>query len=133
MRRSRRREAEPVTFDFAPMVDIVLLLVIFFMLTSQLMSQDRTVPLDLPTASSSVKDASRIPTISIQQNGAIFLEGKQVSLQQLQEKVKAAVQNSGGIVALRADEKSNYGVVVSVMDAIRKVGTVKIALATEEK
>ena len=133
MRRSRRREAEHVTFDFAPMVDIVLLLVIFFMLTSQLMSQDRTVPLDLPTASSSVKDASRIPTISIQQNGAIFLEGKQVSLQQLQEKVKAAVKNSGGIVALRADEKSNYGVVVSVMDAIRKVGTVKIALATEEK
>ncbi|GEM44563.1 ExbD/TolR family protein [Deinococcus cellulosilyticus] len=133
MRRPRRREAEQVTFDFAPMVDIVLLLVIFFMLTSQLMSQDRTVPLDLPTASSSVKDASRIPTISIQQNGAIFLEGKQVTLQQLQDRVKGAVKGSGGIVALRADKNSNYGVVVSVMDTIRKVGTVKIALATEEK
>ncbi|WP_034336732.1 ExbD/TolR family protein [Deinococcus misasensis] len=131
--RRRRREADPVTFDFAPMVDIVLLLVIFFMLTSQLMSQDRTVPLDLPTASSSVQDSTRIPTISVQRNGEIFLEGKKVTLQQLQEQVKTAVKRSGGVVALRADEQSNYGVVVSVMDAIRQVGTVKIALATEEK
>lgn len=131
--RRRRREADPVTFDFAPMVDIVLLLVIFFMLTSQLMSQDRTVPLDLPTASSSVQDSTRIPTISVQRNGEIFLEGKKVTLQQLQAQVKTAVKGSGGVVALRADEQSNYGVVVSVMDAIRQVGTVKIALATEEK
>lgn len=131
--RRRRREADPVTFDFAPMVDIVLLLVIFFMLTSQLMSQDRTVPLDLPTASSSVQDSTRIPTISVQRNGEIFLEGKKVTLQQLQEQVKTAVKGSGGVVALRADEQSNYGVVVSVMDAIRQVGTIKIALATEEK
>lgn len=131
--RRRRREADPVTFDFAPMVDVVLLLVIFFMLTSQLMSQDRTVPLDLPTASSSVQDSTRIPTISVQRNGEIFLEGKKVTLQQLQEQVKTAVKGSGGVVALRADEQSNYGVVVSVMDAIRQVGTVKIALATEEQ
>ena len=124
---------QQVTFDFAPMVDIVLLLVIFFMLTSQLMNQDRTVPLDLPTASTSVEDSSRIPTISIRKDGAIFLEGQPTTLTQLQAKIKTAVKASGGIVALRADEKSNYGVVVQVMDAIRSSGTVKIALATEEQ
>ena len=129
--RGRNRDLETVTFDFAPMVDVVLLLVIFFMLASNLVGQSRALPIDLPSASRVQRVPPNIPTVSVDKKGVISLEGvKQVSLLALENKLRPLTQKSGGLVSLQADRSGNYGRVVAVMDTIKKAGGLRLAIAT---
>jgi biopolymer transport protein ExbD len=126
----RRREAQSVSFDFAPMVDIVLLLVIFFMLTAQLFTSQRSLPVNLPTASNTVAAIPNIPTVSIDKAGQIALNGKIVSSEQLVIGLKPLLQRSGHTVALAADRNGAYGRVAAVLGLIRQAGGTRVALST---
>lgn len=120
-----------MTFDFAPMVDVVLLLVIFFILTSNLVARERSLPLDLPRASQTVQQSPQLPIVSVNSAGKIFLNGTAVTLGQLETQLKSRLAASDGVVALRADKRGNYGTVVQVMDAIKRAGGTRLALGTE--
>lgn len=131
-RASRLRSGgETVTFDFAPMVDVVLLLLIFFMLTSNLAARQNALPLDLPRASSTLRDTPDIPTVNVDRSGKVYLEGKVVTLRTLETQLRPLAAKSGGVVALRADRRGNYGTVVSVIDVIKRSGGERLALGTE--
>lgn len=129
-RRRLRDSEQEVTFDFAPMVDIVLLLLIFFFLTSNLGARQNVMPLDLPRASSAVQATPNIPIVTVDQKGKLFLNGHETNLDQLRTKLKTMVKTSGGVVGVRADERGNYGTVVQVMDVIKQAGGERLALGT---
>lgn len=131
--RRRLREQDPVTFDFAPMVDVVLLLVIFFMLTSTLETRRSTLPLDLPRATSTVRDSPALPTVSVDRDGTIYLEDRAIALVDLEDALRPLAARSNGVVALRADERGSYGKVVAVMDAIKRAGGERLALGTRRE
>lgn len=132
--RRRLRGEDPVTFDFAPMVDVVLLLLIFFFLTSSLQQGDaqQALPLDLPSASMTVQETPDLPVVSVDTQGRIFLGGEPTTLEGLAEQLPPLVQASGGLVGLRADENGNYGTVVQVMDTIKAAGGERLALGTAQ-
>ena len=131
MRRRFRESSEGgVTFDFAPMVDIVLLLLIFFFLTSSLGARQNALPLDLPRASTTVQETPELPIVSVDRSGKIFLNGNETTLTRLGGRLGPLVKSSGGLVGLRADERGNYGTVVRVMDEIKKAGGERLALGT---
>lgn len=131
MRRRFREGSEgEVTFDFAPMVDIVLLLLIFFFLTSSLGARQNALPLDLPRASETVQETPELPIVSVDRAGKIFLNGQETTLTRLGGRLAPLVEASGGLVGLRADERGNYGTVVRVMDEIKKAGGERLALGT---
>lgn len=130
--RRRLRDDTPVTFDFAPMVDVVLLLLIFFFLTSSLSEGDvgQALPLDLPRANMTVEETPDLPVVSVDAAGGIFLMGEPTTLEALRQQLPPMVEASGGLVGLRADEGGNYGAVVEVMDTIKAAGGVRLALGT---
>lgn len=132
-RRSRLRENAPITFDFAPMVDIVLLLLIFFFLTSSLqrgeMSAGQALPLDLPHASMTVQETPDLPVVSVDAGGKVFLNGEATTLEALTQALPPLVQASGGVVGLRADGRGDYSTVVRVMDTIKAAGGERLALS----
>ena len=128
--RRRSREDTAVTFDFAPMVDVVLLLLIFFLLTSNLAAKQNSLPLDLPRASSTVQETPGLPLVSVTQGGNVFLNGKATTLTKLGGQLRPLIASSGGLVGLRADERGSYGAVVQVMDIIKKAGGERLALGT---
>ncbi|ACO45159.1 biopolymer transporter ExbD [Deinococcus deserti] len=132
MRRRFREGADEVTFDFAPMVDIVLLLLIFFFLTSSLGARNNALPLDLPRASTTVQETPALPVVSVDRAGKVFLNGKATTLTRLGSQLKPLLATSGGTVGLRADERGNYGAVVRVMDEIKKAGGERLALGTRK-
>ncbi|WP_040383535.1 ExbD/TolR family protein [Deinococcus apachensis] len=129
-RRLRDGEGSGVTFDFAPMVDIVLLLLIFFFLTSSLGARQNALPLDLPRASTTVQETPALPIVSVDQKGKVFLNGKETTLTKLGGQLKPLLRTSGGVVGLRGDERGNYGTVVQVMDVIKRAGGERLALGT---
>ena len=128
--RRRFREEQDLSFDFAPMVDIVLLLLIFFFLTSNLNSQRNALPLDLPRASQTVRETPDLPIVSLEKSGKLYLNGQETTLTKLGAQLGPLLKVSGGVVGLRADEQGNYGGVVQVMDVIKKAGGERLALGT---
>lgn len=130
LRRRVRDDAEAIHFDFAPMVDIVLLLLIFFFLTSSLGVRQNALPLDLPRASTTVKETPALPIVSVDRSGKVFLNGKETTLTKLKDQLKPLIASANGVVGLRADERGNYGTVVKVMDVIKASGGERLALGT---
>ena len=126
---SRRRRREPV-INLAPLVDIVFLLVIFFMVTSTFITPETGLPVDLPQAVTGDEQPSGAPTVVVSADGVAYWQGKPVADDQLLVSLQAELAaDRAGTVILRADRKTPHGRVVQVMDIIRRAGAKRVAIA----
>lgn len=131
--RFQTRNRDDVQLDMTPLVDVVFLLLIFFMLSTSL-SVNPGIKIDLPKASAEqVKKKKTTLRVAVEPGGRIFLEGKKLSLAQLREKFKAVEKEHGdeALVVIEADKKVYHGLVVKVMDAAKSAGLNKLAIATQ--
>ena len=129
--RLSRRTRTGLGLDLTPMVDVVFLLVIFFMVSTTFITLESGLPVDLPQAQSSQAQASDLPTVTINQDDQIFVGGTQVSEADLVGVLRDTLEGgAGGTVVLRADQSVRYGLPVRVMDLIKQAGAQRIAIAT---
>jgi len=118
-------------FNMTPMIDIVFLLIVFFMVVAAQIIEK--VPLQPPTA-----EIGKIPeekgtrdTISINAEGEVFLQMKQVDLDELKQELTISNQTIPGFqVYLRADENTPHRYVSTVMQACAESGLYKVIFAT---
>lgn len=131
-RRLRRRSlAADAKIDLTPMVDVVFLLIIFFMLTTTFITTESGLPVDLPEAQTSVASPSMLPTVTVNQQGQLFLGGIELPEAELAGQLRAELQATGQTtVVLRADREVPHGLAVRIMDIIRQAGAERIAIAT---
>ncbi|HLU81867.1 MAG TPA: biopolymer transporter ExbD [Trueperaceae bacterium] len=131
-RRHRRSNlGANAAIDLTPMVDVVFLLIIFFMLTTTFITVESGLPVDLPEAQTSVASPSNLPTVTINGLGEVFFGGAQVAETELAALVRQSLAESGQrTVVLRADRDVPHGQAVRVMDIIRQAGAERIAIAT---
>ena len=133
--RFQTRSRDEVQLDMTPLVDVVFLLLIFFMLSTSL-SVNPGIKIDLPKSSAEqVKKRKTTLRVAIEAGGRIFLDGKKLSLAQLREKFQAVdkKQRDDALVVIEADKKVYHGLVVKVMDAAKSAGLNKLAIATQPK
>lgn len=113
------------------MVDVVFLLIIFFMVSTTFITLESGLPVDLPQAQSSQAQASDVPTVTITRDEGVFLSGTEVSEEDLEAILRDAIDATGsGVVVLRADQTVPHGMVVRIMDGIKRAGASRIAIAT---
>ncbi len=126
---NRRSRREPV-INLAPLVDIVFLLVIFFMVTSTFITPETGLPVDLPQATSGEARPSGAPEVVVRADGEVFWKGKRVGDDELLVVLRGALASyKPGTVILRADRATPHGRVVHVMDIIRRAGAKRVAIA----
>jgi biopolymer transport protein ExbD len=135
MRRSRRRSRLPreITplLDLAPMVDIVLNVLTFFLLATTFITAQTGLPVDLPQATTQEITASDLPTVSITTDQTIYIAGAPVPEASLVATLQDVMNQSGlKVVVLRADKTVPHGMAVRVMDLIKQAGAQRIAIAT---
>ena len=121
-----------LSFDMAPLIDIVFQLLIFFMLSSSFLNP--ALRLDLPKA---VYQDQKVPeqiVISVDRNGTIFLNTKKTSLSDLKSRLesKFAEEDAKKSVHLRGDKDMPYKFFVEVMDVTRQAGAHQINIVHEE-
>ena len=121
------------TFDLTPLIDVVFLLLIFFMLTSTMMVQEG-LELDLPGSESSGTVEQSPLVLSIDKSGTLTFKSKELSIESLKTQLKDifAIDPKEPVV-IKADEKVPVQDLVDIMDAVRTSGGSNISLATEGK
>jgi len=126
----RRRLSRAPEINLAPFVDVVFLLVIFFMVTSTFITPESGLPIELPSAQTGVEKPADVPTVVLDDKGQAYLGNQRLTDAALFAKLKEILaEDERGLVVLRADQKVPHGRVVEVMDLIRQAGAKKVAIA----
>ena len=134
MRFRKKREEEP-RISIAPLIDIVFLLLIFFMVTSHF-DIASGVRINLPKVTKRIigEDEENRVTLVIDKSTQTYLEGKKVDLKTLQERLKGIVEERGVLqLILQADKDVSHGKVVQIMDLAKSVGVHSIIIAAKWK
>lgn len=129
----KRRKFEHTHINIAPLVDVVFLLLLFFMLTSHLM-QEPAIKIKLPQSKTAevVKDDPK--TIYISKNGEIYYKDTLVALKDLQTVLKSTLKGTDDeFIRIKADKESDVGVLISVIDEVRLAGIRNYSIVTERK
>jgi biopolymer transport protein ExbD len=118
--------------EMLPLIDIVFLLLVFFIYAMLSMAVHRSLPVSLPTSSTASINTELNLTVTVRQNGEVFLDKKKVSLDELQvilqEKIQKAVDAKSVQVDLFADKALSYQELYSVLDIIRTAGVSNVSL-----
>lgn len=115
-----------------PMIDVVFLLIIFFLVSSHLARREIRVPLELPAVSTAAADASQPAiTISILSDGTWWIGGREASPRSLVEALQQPhkAQDDDVMVRIRADAAVPYERVVPVLSAAAQQGYSDVAIA----
>jgi biopolymer transport protein ExbD len=128
------RQPEPATMQLAPMIDIVFLLLTFFIVTWQYTRSETELSVKVPTAEEGVqKNRARGEIIiNVLTDGTIRIEGNSVNFTQLREKLTAiSKQYKNQPVRIRGDGGVSYQRIVEVIDTCQKSGIWNISFATQ--
>ncbi len=134
MRFKKEREEE-IRFGIAPLIDIVFLLLIFFMVTSHF-DIASGVRIRLPKVSKKIlsEEYNSNITLVIDKTGQTYLEGKKVDQKTLRKIIQNLVNEKGLIrLILQADKDVRHGKVVQVMDLAKRAGVHSIIIAARWK
>ncbi len=116
--------------DIAPLIDIVFLLLVFFMLTSTFMVPE-AIELELPTSKSAVATDVTPIIVSLNQAGDVSFNGKIIPMSRLQQAIKPLlILNKEAAITLKSDANTKVQLLLNVMDEIRTAGGTNIGLAT---
>lgn len=133
-RRRRGKRRQPMAeINMTPMVDVMLVLLIIFMVAAPLMTVG--VPLELPKTEAKALSAKKQPiTISVQQDGSVFLQETPVDPSGIVEQLKAIAEAGyEERIFVRADQAAGYGTVMRVMALISAAGYRNIGLVTAQE
>ena len=120
------------SFNLTPLIDVVFLLLIFFMLTTTFVNLENRIKVDLPTGDFAAAEPSENIIVTITENNTIYLNGKLIDPLKLTESVAVEIKDEPEkIVILEADKNVLHGKVIRVMDLLKKGGAERIAIATQ--
>jgi biopolymer transport protein TolR len=135
MSRSRRRRRRLSEMNVVPYIDVMLVLLIIFMITSPLLT--RSVDVELPA----VKQAENLPStqtkfviVTVDAQGRLFLDDdeKALSMETLLTRVAASIRFApDSQVLVRGDSRLAYGEVVKIMSLLQEAGVSKVGLLTK--
>ncbi|MFG0250783.1 MAG: ExbD/TolR family protein [Phycisphaeraceae bacterium JB051] len=132
MQQRKNNDAAPAV-DMAPLIDVVFILLIFFLVTATFV-RETGIEVQRPQATAAPSLDQQAMRISITVNGTIYTEGSAVDLQTLRSKVSTFVSsNPSSPVIVIPDQDTRAQRVVDVMDAAKLAGAVNVAIATEKK
>ncbi len=134
----RRHEAEmsdqPIEIkNVLPLLDVLFALLTFFVLSALFLNRTEGLPVDLPKAqSSSIQKALARATLSVNDKTEIFLNKEKIGITEVGDRVKKLLEpDQDLIVVLNADRSVQHGDVIQIMDQLRQIPRVKMAIATK--
>ncbi|MCO4320209.1 ExbD/TolR family protein [Aliidiomarina quisquiliarum] len=131
MARKRIREEEEATLDMTPMLDIVFIMLIFFIVTTSFV-KEAGIDVSRPEASQATTKPSANIFIAIRENGEVWMDRRQVDVERVAANLERLLaEQPTDMVVIQADKDARHGIVVKVMDQIKEAGIAQISIAAE--
>jgi biopolymer transport protein ExbD len=128
-----RRKARTTDVDISPLIDMVFILLIFFMVSTTFV-KDAKVDLQRPTAQSAQTASSKSLRVSVDRGGGIYLDGAPVKSWMLQSKLRDAFRDGADkTVLVVSDGRVQVDRLVEVVDQARLAGAAEVAVATDRE
>jgi biopolymer transport protein ExbD len=118
----RKRRAPSIII--VSLVDILTILLIFFVVSTTFKKDQPEVQINLPESKTATTAPAELEhaIVTVDQNDEIKLDGKTVAVEELEGAVKNLSDTRRGTLALQADKKASFGTIVKVMDALKLAG-----------
>ena len=117
--------------DILPMIDIIFSILAFLIISSLYLTRVETISVELPKANNSITQNKKFINISIDKGGNLFLNKNRIKLQDIKDKVVNLTNKNKNLVVLNADKNVSHGYVISVLDVLRSIDGLKIAISTK--
>jgi biopolymer transport protein ExbD len=132
MRLRERRISGNPRLMVIPMIDIIFFLLVFFMMSTMFMVEQKVLPVVLPAASAAQLDSLRTEPVTVMADGTLRFGEDPVSLAQLEARIQTTVaKDRESRFVLRADRTVSYGKVVDVLNLFRKLGVQRLTVAVD--
>jgi len=133
MSRQRKRSRALPVINVAPLIDIVFILLIFFLVTTTFV-RDHGLEITRPQAAVTQILEPTALRVHITEDGRVFSEGDEVALEQLSDRVRAlAAQTRDPVVVVVPDESTPAGLLLEVLDTLKLAGIDNTSVATRER
>ncbi|NEQ44526.1 MAG: biopolymer transporter ExbD [Leptolyngbya sp. SIOISBB] len=118
--------------NIVPMIDVIFVVLTFFILSSLFLTRAEGLPVNLPSAATSENQLQQHTlTLTITSNGDLQLGNEAATLDSLTEQIQARqIGDRPLLMIIRADEEVAHGQVIAVMDQLRTIDNVELAIAT---
>jgi len=131
MRRRRNTEDDEAEINLTPMLDVVFIMLIFFIVTASF-AKESGIDISRPDAATATVKAQGNILIAITDNGQIWIDRRQVDIRSVRANIERLhAENPQGSVVIQADRNSKNGLLVQVMDAARLAGVFNVSIAAE--
>ncbi len=132
MKRLRKKDKE-ADVDISPLIDMVFILLIFFMVSTTFV-KDAKVELKRPSAKSAASASTKSLRVTIDKQGGLYIDGAPVKPWMLQSKLRDAFRGGADkTILVVADRKVAVEQLVEVVDQCRLAGAADVAVATEKE
>jgi len=129
----RKRQNGQNNLNLTPLIDIVFLLLIFFMLTTNFIEEEG-IKIKLPESKSQTAVQEEVIKVFLTKDGKIYFKGKEIALNQLFDLIKTNLTLSKQkIVILKADKNVPLKKAVNILDIAKAAGAKKLIIATDKK
>jgi biopolymer transport protein ExbD len=124
----------PPDINVVALIDVLFAILTFFIITSLTLTRNESLPVNLPTAGTGKSQTQTKMIVTIDAQGAIALNRQLVKVETLVPKLQSLIAKEGQtLVIINADERVEHRRVVAVMDRVRQIPGVKLAIATQRK
>jgi len=122
-----------VHMNIAPLVDVVFLLLLFFMLTSHLI-QEPAIRIKLPESKTSEAQNEKVKTVFITKDAELYFMDKRVDIENLKRAILESTSDvKKDFVRIKADRDADVGLLVKVIDEVRLSGITNFSIVTERR
>ena len=123
----------PFQINIIPMIDVVFAILTFFITATLVLNRTEGLPVSLPQATTTKTQTQNKVVVTLDAQGNLFLNRQPIALEQLEAQVRSLMsKEKQNIVVINADENVSHGKAIAVMDRIRNIEGVKMAIATKK-
>ncbi|NQZ50611.1 MAG: biopolymer transporter ExbD [Moritella sp.] len=129
--RFSRNNSDALTVDLTPMIDMVFILLIFFLVTASF-NKMNAIDIQRPDGATNDMQGAVSLVVSIDAENGVWIEGEPVDIRKLRSRVKT-LSGAHTSVMLNADRSVNTGRLIEVLDQVRLAGVDNVAVATAKQ
>lgn len=124
----------PPRINILPMIDVIFAILVFFLVSSLYLTRSEGLSVNLPRAKTAQLQKSQPITVSLNSQGKLTINSNPTQLEQLKTQIEKLLSNdSSTTVIVNADKTVEHGQVVDVIDQLRQIPQVQLAIAAKKK